>query len=82
MTEGCLGPEPPRVHGRVLGVGSVQTMVFEEGDDPPFLDLSAVDYVGKNKGINFNTNLLFEFHSLNFKASCKFYTKEVCINLA
>ncbi len=50
MTEGCRGPDPPRIYGKVLAINSIQSMIFKEGDDPSFLDPSAVDHVGKNTG--------------------------------
>jgi hypothetical protein len=41
IEEGCLGESPPIINGVQLSLGMTQTMVFREGDPPPFLDPKA-----------------------------------------
>jgi hypothetical protein len=78
MTKGCLGPDPPRVHGKLLAIDSIESMIFEEGDDTPLLDPSAVDYVGKNKDKFININLPCELSLYHLQAYFKFCMKEDC----
>jgi len=70
LIEGCLGQNPPNVHGKVLHVGDTQEMQFKEVDDPPFYDLQAQDYIGKQKGI---FQILFE-RGLYIEVMIKGYT--------
>jgi hypothetical protein len=41
----------PTVGGKALCLGDVQSLVFEDGDEPPFDDPNAVDFVGQPKGL-------------------------------
>ena len=42
MEDGCLGSNPPTIKGRQLTLGSVQKMIFEEGDEGPFYEVRAL----------------------------------------
>lgn len=44
IEEGCLGESPPTIGGKQLTVGSVQKMIFEEGDPCPFNDPNALSH--------------------------------------
>ena len=42
MEHGCLGEDLPVIDGRKLAIGMLQKMIFQEGDPPPFQDLTAL----------------------------------------